>query len=219
MEVPHLKLLIITWQTAEFPSGESWKWFQTQLRFTEDWEWLGQVAVEVEVPWLVTWPSDSRSMTWKLVLDGLDGFLDGLQAVWRVVTGRCGILKCWNLKNYFFYSFSLFFLSFSIFSHTTGQKSAYLIGETDSTAQFTLWTPWTATSQTPWIRSYTPSLATISTYHQPPLSFTQHNLYTTSTYYILHTGQPPHTLNHMDMHDACGLMQSKLVDFPRSDLI
>ena len=27
------------------------------------------------------------------------------------------------------------------------------------------------------------------------------------------------TLNHMDMYDACGLMQAKLVDFPRSDLV
>ena len=43
-------------------------------------------------------------------------------------------------------------------------------------AQFTLWLPWMATSQTPWFRSYTPSLATISTYHQPPLSFTYHTL-------------------------------------------
>ena len=33
-------------------------------------------------------------------------------------------------------------------------------------AKFTLWTPWTATSQTPWIRIYTPFLATISKYHQ-----------------------------------------------------
>ena len=93
---------------------------------------------------------------------------------------RCGILKCCKLKNYFFYSFSLFFLSLSIFSHKTGQKSAYQIGETDSTAQFTLWSPWTATSQTPWIRSYTPSLATFSTYHQSPLSFTYHIPYTIS---------------------------------------
>ena len=31
--------------------------------------------------------------------------------------------------------------------------------------------------------------------------------------------QPLNTLNHMDMHDACGLMQAKLVDFPRSDLV
>ena len=46
----------------------------------------------------------------------------------------------------------------------------------DSTAQLTLWSPWMATSQTPWIRSYTPSLPTISTYHQPPLSFTYHTL-------------------------------------------
>ena len=50
----------------------------------------------------------------------------------------------------------------------------------------------------------------------------QHNniLHTPYTYnHILHTGQPPHTLNHMDMYDACGLMQAKLVDFPRSDLV
>ena len=121
------------------------------------------------------------------------------------------MLKIKKLFLLFFYSFSLFFLSFSIFSHTTGQKSAYLIGETDSTAQITLWSPWTATSQTPWIRSYTPSLATISTYHQPPLSFTYHTPYTTSsTLHNQHNNIPhttPHTLDHMDMHDACGLMQ------------
>ena len=78
-----------------------------------------------------------------------------------------------------------------------------------------------ATSQTPWIRSYTPALATISTYHQPPLSFTQHTIYTThttSTYNNIPM-QPLNTLNHMDMHDACGLMQAKLVDLPRSDLV
>ena len=130
---------------------------------------------------------------------------------------RCGILKCWKLKNYFFYSFSLFFLYFFLFSHTTGQKSAYLIGETDSTAKFTLWAPWTATSHTPWIRSYTPSLATISTYHQPPLSFTYQTLLHNPVQ--LPTQQPPNILNHMDMHDACRLMQAKLVDFLRSDLV
>ena len=47
----------------------------------------------------------------------------------------------------------------------------------------------------------------------------QHTTYTIYIQPHLHTGQPPHTLNHMDMHDACGLMQAKLVDFPRSDLI
>ena len=90
---------------------------------------------------------------------------------------RCGSLKCWKLKNYFFYSLSLFSFScsfsFSLFSHTTGQKSANLIGETDSTAQFTLWSPWTATSQTPWIRSYTPPWPPSVHITNPPLSFTQ----------------------------------------------
>ena len=140
-----------------------------------------------------------------------------------------------KIKKLFLLLFLLFFLSFFLLYHTSSQKSANLIGETDSMAKFTLWTPWTATSQNPWIRSYTPSLATISTYHQSPLSFTYHNPYTTiSTLHnqhnnilhtpytynnILHTGQPPHTLNHMDMHNACGLMQAKLVDFPRSDLV
>ena len=121
----------------------------------------------------------------------------------------------------FLFLFFFLFPYFSHFSHTTGQKSAQLIGETDSTAQFTLWSPWTTTCQTPWIRSYTPSLANFSTYHQSPLSFTQHTLYTThttSTYNNIPI-QPLNTLNHMDMHDACGLMQAKLVDFPRSDLV
>ena len=76
------------------------------------------------------------------------------------------------------------FYLFPFFYHTTGQKSINLHGETDSMAKFTPWTPWTATSQTPWIRSYTPSLATFSTYHQSPLSFTYHIPYTTSR--ILH---------------------------------
>jgi len=47
----------------------------------------------------------------------------------------------------------------------------------------------------------------------------QHTTYTIHIQPHLHTGQPPHTLNHMDMHNACGLMQAKLVDFPRSDLV
>ena len=103
-------------------------------------------------------------------------------------------------KNYFFYSFSFSFYLFPFFYHTSSQKSANLMGETDSTAKFTLWTPWTATSQTPWIRSYTPSLATISTYHLSPLSFTYHTPYTTfSTLHnqhnnILHT---PYTYNNI----------------------
>ena len=145
------------------------------------------------------------------------------------------MLKIKKRNSIITFLFSLFFFYFSIFSHTIGQKSAYLIGETDSMAQFTTWSPWTETSQNPWIRSYTLSLATISTYHQSPLSFTQHSLYTTiSTLHnqhnnILHTPytynniyiQDNHPIpsNHMDMHDACGLMQAKLVDFPRSDLI
>ena len=57
---------------------------------------------------------------------------------------------------------------------------------------------------------------------QPRTFHNQHNniLHTPYTYnHILHTGQPPHTLDHMDMHDACRLMQAKLVDFPRSDLV
>ena len=100
----------------------------------------------------------------------------------------------------FFYSFSFSFYLFPFFYHTSSQKSANLIEETDSTAQFTLWSPWTATSQTPWIRSYTPSLATISTYHQSPLSLTYHTPYTTfSTLHnqhnnILHT---PYTYNNI----------------------
>ena len=118
------------------------------------------------------------------------------------------------------YSFSVFFLSFSIFSHTTGQKSAYLIGETDSTVQFTLWSPWTATSQTPWIRSYTPSLATINTYHQSPLSFTYHTLlhnpghFTTNTtsYYIQHItyNNPTTYINnpYAQSYGHAGLMQA-----------
>ncbi|KNZ57415.1 hypothetical protein VP01_2166g2 [Puccinia sorghi] len=72
-----------------------------------------------------------------------------------------------KFKNYFFYSF--FFFSFSIFfpiSYTTGQKSQHLMEETDPTAHFKPWSPWTATSQTIWIRSYTPPLATNSTNHQ-----------------------------------------------------
>ena len=86
------------------------------------------------------------------------------------------------------------FYLFPIFYHTTGHKSEILIGETDSMAQITLWSPWMVASQTPWIRSYTPSLATFSTYHQSPLSFTYHTLLhnpghvttNTTTYYIQH---------------------------------
>ena len=52
---------------------------------------------------------------------------------------------------------------------------------------------------------------------KPQLSFTYHTLY--KTRYILHTQQPPNTLNCMDIYDACQLMQAKLVDFPRSDLV
>ena len=116
--------------------------------------------------------------------------------------------------------FLLFFFSFlSLFSHTIGQKSAYLIGETDSMAQFTLWSPWTATSQTPWIRSYTPSLATFSTYHQSPLSFTYHTLLhnsghfttNTTTYYIQHItyNNPTTYINnpYAQSHGHAGLMQ------------
>ena len=103
-----------------------------------------------------------------------------------------------------FYSFSFSFYLFPFFYHTTGKKSVDLIGEMDSTAQITLRSPWTATSQTPWIRSYTPSLATFSTYHQSPLSFTYHTPYTTiSTIHnqhnnILHT---PYTYNHIYIQD------------------
>ena len=86
-----------------------------------------------------------------------------------------------NTTNYLFSSFSLSFYLFPLFDYTSSQKSANLNGETESTAKFTLWSPWTATFQTPWIRSYTPFLATISTYHQSPLSFTYHTLYTTSS--------------------------------------
>ena len=143
------------------------------------------------------------------------------------------MLKFKKLFFLFFFSFSF---SFSIFSHTTGQKSAYLIGETNSTAQFNLWSPWTATSQTPWIRSYTLSLATFSTYHQSSLSFTYHTPYTTTstlhnqhnnilhtTYtYIQHTHTTTFTYNNNPLHTitwscrhtcrphalSCTLMQS-----------
>ena len=94
------------------------------------------------------------------------------------------------------------------------------MAEMDSTDQITLWSPWTATSQTPWIRSYTPSLATISTYHQPPLSFTYHTLlhnpgpFTTNTitYYIQHItyNNPTTYINnpHAQSHGHAGLMQA-----------
>ena len=125
--------------------------------------------------------------------------------------------------------FLLFFFSFlSLFSHTIGQKSAYLIGETDSTAQFTLWSLWTATSQTPWIRSYTPSLATFSTYHQSTtIIYTTHSLHNPYNKYIQ---QHTHTATqYPQSHDSCrhhvvscSVMQvhaANLVDFPRSQLI
>jgi len=105
-----------------------------------------------------------------------------------------------KIKKLFLLLFLLFFLSFFLLYHTSSQKSANLIGETDSMAKFTLWTPWTATSQNPWIRSYTPSLATISTYHQSTLSFTYHTPYTTNITLqnqhnnILHT---PYTYNNI----------------------
>ena len=51
---------------------------------------------------------------------------------------------------------------------------------------------------------------------QPTQQHTTYNISHTTTQ--LHTSTT-HTLNHMDMHDACGLMQAKLVDFPRSDLV
>ena len=108
------------------------------------------------------------------------------------------MLKIKKLFLLFFFFFS--FYLFPFFYHTTGQKSVNLNGETDSTAKFTLWTPWTATSQTPWIKSYTHSLATISIYHQSPLSFTYHTPYTTSSTLhnqhnnILHT---PYTYNNI----------------------
>ena len=107
-------------------------------------------------------------------------------------------------KKYFFYSFPLFFLFpyFSLFSHTTGQKSANLIAETDSTAQFTLFGRQplkplgSEVTHPPW-----PPSVHITNHH--------HHLHITLFYtnhYILHTGQPLNTLNHMDMHNACGVV-------------
>ncbi|KNZ64457.1 hypothetical protein VP01_1026g1 [Puccinia sorghi] len=94
----------------------------------------------------------------------------------------CGILKCSKKKKK---SFILFIFSFSIFfpiSHTTGQKSQILMEEMESTTHFNSWSPWMATSQTPWIRSYTPLRAAIITH-------ITNNMHTIQ--------QSPHTLNHM----------------------
>ena len=128
------------------------------------------------------------------------------------------MLKIKKLFLLFFFSFLSLFFSLS---HTTGQKSAYLIGEMDSTAQFTLWSPWTTTSQTPWIRSYTPSLATFSTYHQSPLSFTYHTPYTTfSTLHnqhnnILHTTYHIQQPNYIHQQPICSTTWScRLMQIP-----
>ena len=100
-----------------------------------------------------------------------------------------------KLKNYFFYSSSFYFHLFPLYYHTSSQKSANLIGETDSTAQFTLWSPWTATSQPlgsevtppPW----PPSVhITNHHYHLHITLLTQPSVHcttNTTTYYIHHT--------------------------------
>ena len=86
--------------------------------------------------------------------------------------------------------------------------------EMDSKAKFNPLSPWMATSQTPWIRSYTPSLATFSTYHQSPLSFTYHTPYTTiSTLHnqhnnILHTTYHIQQPNYIHQHPICSITWS-----------
>ncbi|KNZ64633.1 hypothetical protein VP01_1008g1 [Puccinia sorghi] len=85
----------------------------------------------------------------------------------KLMYGHCGIIKCEKIEKESFHSFILFPFYFSIFfpiSHTKGQETQNLLEETDLTIHFNPWSPWTATSQTPWIRSYTPPLATINAY-------------------------------------------------------
>ncbi|KNZ56629.1 hypothetical protein VP01_2360g1 [Puccinia sorghi] len=79
----------------------------------------------------------------------------------------------------FYFSFILFLYLFPI-SHTKGHKSQNLMGEMDSTTHFNLWSPWTATSQAPWIRSYATPLATQYT------STINHTYYITNNTHNIH---------------------------------
>ena len=137
---------------------------------------------------------------------------------------RCGTLKCWKLKNYFFYSFPLFFLYFSFFfpiflSFLILQARNQHIWLEKRTLRLNLpyghlgWQPLKPLGSEVTHPPCPPSVHI--TNHHYHLHITL--FYTTQ--YILHTQQTPNTFNHMEMHNACGLMQAKIVDFPRSDLV
>ncbi|KNZ64366.1 hypothetical protein VP01_1037g2 [Puccinia sorghi] len=86
-----------------------------------------------------------------------------------------------------------------------------LMEERDSTTHLNPWSPWTETSQTPWIRSYTPPQATISTHHQS----------TTHIHNQQHS-QPKRITPYTQAHESCRPMQSKLgklVNFPYLSLL
>ncbi|KNZ50604.1 hypothetical protein VP01_432g4 [Puccinia sorghi] len=100
------------------------------------------------------------------------------------------------------------------------EKSNIIVGM-NSMAKFHPWSPWTATSQAPHIRSYTPSLATISTYHQSTtIIYMPHSWHKQhSTYYIYnntysiqqHAHTTTDTYNNHTQHIIIYCMQSHVV--------
>ena len=113
-----------------------------------------------------------------------------------------------QIKKLFLLFFFFLSPSFPIFSHTTGQKSAYLIGETDSTAQFTYGhlgrQPLKPLGSEVTHPLWPPSVhITNHHYHlhitlltQPPVHYTTN----TTTYYIHHTHTTTFTYNNNPLH-------------------